>query len=177
MPESVIALDPGERTGWAAATMDRDLLVFHDYGAEKRRDLALALAYVQMIGPPYPSGLADQREEKGIVGPFDVMVWEAWIPREVNGSMDWIKGDKLLSARHVGHFELIAWLSGAKTKEYGASNKKHFQSSMPPQLVAKQRAASEQHPKDAIMHLWGYFFENWFSATKPPEDCVVVETS
>lgn len=161
MPERVIALDPGERTGWATATMDRDLLVFHDYGAEKRRDMALRLLHEQCQGKPL----------------FDVMVWEAWIPRaDDTGSMEWIKGNKLLSVRHVGHFELIAWESGTKTKEYGANLKKTFQASMPPQLVELQRGASEQHPKDAIMHLYGYFFENWFSATKPPEECVVVES-
>jgi len=163
MPERVIALDPGERTGWATASMDKDLLVLHDWGVEKRRQLAIDLAHHQAVG-------VDRHPT------FDVITWEAWIPRQQNGSMDWIEGDKLLSARHVGHFELIAWLSGARTKEYGANRKKGFQASMPPQLVEIQRGSSEQHDKDALMHLWGYFFENWFTATKTPEECVVIES-
>ena len=159
--EEVIALDPGERTGYATAGMSRDLLVFRDYGTMQRREMALNL-YNWQVRPP------GRR--------FDVIAWEAWVPRRNEaGEMDWIEGDKLLSPRHVGHFELIAWLSGARTKEYGAEKKKHFQKSMAPQLVLLQRGASEQHPKDALMHLWGYFFENWFTANKAPEDCVVLE--
>lgn len=161
--EHVIALDPGERTGWATANMSKDHFEFIDYGAENRKVLAQALAHKQFT----IEGDEPHRT-------YDVLVWETWKPHRQNGSMDWIEGDNLLSARHIGHFELIAWLSGAKTKEYPPSQKDHFQASMPPQLVELQRGASEQHPKDAIMHLWGYFFENWFTARKAPEDCVVL---
>jgi hypothetical protein len=162
--ENVIALDPGERTGWATAIMGPDSFEFTGYGVFPRRDMALWLAVYQGIR-------YDARRWSPPT--YDRMVWEAWIPRRQNGSMDWIEGDRLLSPRHVGHFELIAWMSGTPTWEYGADRKKLFQASMPPQLEALQAEASEQHPKDALMHLWGWFFSNWFTATKTPEACIV----
>lgn len=169
----VIALDPGERTGWASARMGPDQIEITGYGTLPRREMALHLAASQAVASlSVPEEFAAVAARTRL---YDRMVWESWSPRpdKTTGSMEWIKGDKLLSARHVGHFELIAWLSGCETREYGPDRKTGFQLTMPPQIVAIQREQSEQHPKDALMHLWGDFYVNYFSATKTPEECVV----
>lgn len=164
--EHVIALDPGERCGWATGLMGLDSLEVTGYGTLRLQDMALALAKAQDVRYCGAARVTNARQ-------YGRIVWESWRPRRQNGSMDWIENDRLLSAQLVGQIRLIAWMSGAETKEYSPTMKTGFQASMPPQLVELQELASEQHPQDALMHLWGWFFENWFTAEGDPIDCVV----
>lgn len=164
--EHVIALDPGERTGWASATMARDQFQLTGLGVQPRQKMAMILANRQGIN--FHAHRWHPKE-------FDRIVWESWSPRpdKATGKMDWIKGDRLLSARHIGHFELVAWLTNTPTWEFGPDRKEAFQMTMAPQLVEVQRGQSEQHSKDAMMHLWGWFMKHWWTGDKTPEECVV----
>jgi hypothetical protein len=177
MTERVIALDPGGRSGWASATMSIDRLVVTGSGVLRQDWMARWLAAEQSVHFIQPSveGLGKIR---GVLHPdgrkHDVIVAESWRPRRKNGSMDWIEGDPLLSAQHLGQIRLIADLSGAKYVEYAPAQKPIWVASMPDKLKALDDLSSEQHDQDARMHLWGYFFTEWFSGEVDPEDCVVV---
>lgn len=162
--EHVIALDPGGRSGWASARMDVDRFELTGTGVLRQDMMALELAKWQSVG----FGVIDDPPR------FDVIVAEAWRPRRKNGSMDWIERDPLLSAQHLGQIRLIAQLSGAKYVEYPASQKPTWTSSMPSKLLELDLDSNEQHDQDARMHLWGYFFENWFTAAVEPESVVQV---
>lgn len=100
---------------------------------------------------------------------YDVIVAESWRPRRKDGKMDWIEGDPLLSAQHVGQIRLIADLSGARYVEQPPSNKKMYTASMPKALLDLDPLSNEQHDQDARMHLWGYFKDVWFTASREPE--------
>lgn len=163
--EHVIALDPGERCGWATGLMGLDSLRVTGYGTMVLGDMALALAEAQDINVRHD----DIRPDPA----YSRLVWESWRPRRINGTLDWIENDRLLSAQLVGQIRLVGWMSKAELKEYSPTMKRRFQKTMPPQLVELQKLASEQHPQDALMHLWGWFFENWFSAEGDPQDCVI----
>jgi hypothetical protein len=41
-------------------------------------------------------------------------------------------------------------------------------------LKVLDRDSTEQHDQDARMHLWLYFWRNWFTGSKPPGGCVHV---
>jgi hypothetical protein len=45
---------------------------------------------------------------------------------------------------------------------------------MPRKLRDLDSDSNEQHDQDARMHLWGYFFENWFSGEGDPGEYVRV---
>lgn len=160
--ESVIALDPGGRSGYAAAIMGEDYLELTETGVLRQDFMARWLAARQRIW-------MDLTKRH-----YDVIVGESWIPRRKNGSMAWIEGDPLLSAQHVGQIRLIADLSGARYVEQPPSNKEMYTASMPKALLELDADSNEQHDKDARMHLWGYFKDNWFSATVDPESVVHV---
>lgn len=164
--EHVIALDPGGRTGWASARMGLDHFEFTGSGVLRQDMMARWLVDQQNI--------LDQNGAPGFGKSFQVIVAESWRPRRKNGSMDWIEGDPLLSAQHLGQIRLIADLSGARYVEYSPKQKPVWIASMPAVLKALDDLSSEQHDQDARMHLWGYFFENWFSGEGEPEDYVVV---
>jgi hypothetical protein len=87
--------------------------------------------------------------------------------------MDWIEGDRLLPAQHVGAIRLIADLSGARYTELAPAQKHIWVASMPPIFHKLDEYSSEQHDQDARWHLWGYFFTNWFTGKVKPEDTVI----
>ena len=180
MSEHVIALDPGGRSGWASATMSEDRMVVTGGGVLRMDLMADWLAQAQGIGPAGGGTLWDSgiNEWERIPVPrkptFDVVVYESWKPRrDEQGRLDWIEGSDLLNAQHVGQVRWIALASGAKVVEQHPSDKPQALASMPEAIRDLDRFSNEQHDKDARMHLWLYFFREWFSARKDPEHTVV----
>lgn len=168
MSERVIALDPGGRSGWASAVMSTDRLEFVGSGVLRQDLMARQLAKWQgVIGPA-------GRRHPVIEAEYAVIVNESWRPRRINGTMDWIEGDPLLSAQHVGQIRLIADLSAARYVEQAPSQKNVYRANFPAKLESLNEFSSEMHDQDARLHLWGYFFDQWFTASKSPEECVYV---
>lgn len=169
--ERVIACDPGGRTGWASATMGLNSIEHLAAGATAQGSFARHLADMQaVIGPPHtkPGGQPVQRPLSLLTRYYDMIVYETWVPRPQQGSMEWIKGDRLLSAQHVGQIRLIAKLSGAKLVAQPPKAKTPGQAFIDStrwgvEFSAMQGELSEQHGKDALMHLALYYAENWWS--------------
>lgn len=174
MTEHVIALDPGGRSGWASALMSTDSFVYTGGGVLRQDLMGRWFAVEQSVtGPALPTKL----RRAGIARKpnYDVMVYESWKPRrDGQGKMDWIESDPLLSAQHVGQLRLVADLSGAKIVEQHPSDKPQAVATMPAKLATLDRDSNEQHDKDARMHLWLYFWREWFTATGAPEDTVTI---
>lgn len=163
--EHVIALDPGGRSGWASARMDLDRFELTGTGVLRQDMMARLLADWQGV-TAWPASTRRRT--------YDVIVAESWRPRRINGSMDWTEGDPLLSAQHLGQIRLIAQLSGAKYVEYSPAQKPVWVASMPAKLKELDVDSNELHDQDARMHLWGYFFENWFSGEGAPGEYIRV---
>lgn len=169
MTEHVVAFDPGGRSGYASARMSKDRFEYTDGGVLRQDFMGRWFAEQQGIG----------RQDEDVTEPwwprFGVMVYESWYPRpDENGSMEWIKGDPLLSAQHIGQLRLIADLSGTKIVTQHPSDKPQAVKTMPQRLAVLNRDSNEQHDQDARMHLWLYFWRNWFTASVDPEDTVIV---
>lgn len=165
--ERVIALDPGGRSGWASAVMGVDYLEVTGMGVLRADHMADWLAEQQ--GIVYGGESAPNRRRA-----FDVVVHESWYPRRKGGKMDWIENDELQPAQHVGQVKWIALASGARLVEQHPSDKDEAQRTMPKVLEKLNLYSNEQHDQDARMHLWLYFFREWFTATKDPEYVVLV---
>jgi hypothetical protein len=170
MSEHVIALDPGGRSGWASARMSEDRLELTGSGVLPQLNMGFWLAERQGLWSPRLSVDPDASSRPS----FDVVVCETWRPFRKNGSMDWIEGDLLIYAQHVGALTFITRYSGASYVEQKPSDKKRFLTSYPQALQDLDAQSDEQHDQDARYHLWGYFFENWFTMTKQPDSCVVL---
>lgn len=178
--EHVIALDPGGRSGWASARMSEDRFELTGGGvlrmdlmgrwfAEQQAVVYLYKPWKVITEPVVGYGYVDHPRN------FDVMVYESWKPRrDEQGRLDWIEGDSLVNAQHVGQLRLIADLSGARIVEQHPSDKPQAVATMPAKLLELDRDSNEQHDKDARMHLWLYFWRQWFTASVPPESTVTV---
>lgn len=159
--EHVLAMDPGGRSGWATGWMGRDLLVVGPSGVFRQDTMFTKIAAWQSIGRMDPSA----RNPDAGPPEFDMIVNESWRPRRINGSMEWIEGDPLLSAQHVGQIRGLAILSGARYIEQSPTLKNTYRASYPEALKDLDRISNEQHDQDARLHLWGYFFTNWFTGS------------
>lgn len=167
MPERVIALDPGERTGWASALVSENRISELQHGVLPQKEMAFQLAEWQAVGPIGKDDYPPEASERA----FDVIVWETWRPRPKAGSMAWIQGDALLSAQHVGQIRFIGWLSGAKLVGHGPEKKTVALASMTGVLRARMEDCPEQHDADALLHLWLYAWTNWCTTT--PDKVVI----
>jgi hypothetical protein len=102
------------------------------------------------------------------------MVYESWKPRrDDRGKLDWLEGDHLVNAQHIGQLRLIADLSQTKIVEQHPTDKPQAVATMPANLKALDYFSNEQHDKDARMHLWLYFWREWYTAQLPPADTVI----
>lgn len=165
--EHVIAMDPGGRSGWASAIMKRDHFELTGGGVLRQDRMADWFSEEQ--------GMYGMHGTKVIpkTPTWNVLVYESWRPRRENGSMDWIEGDPLLPAQHVGQIVWIARRTGMKIVEQHPSDKPAAIAAMPESILDLDRYSNEQHDKDARMHLWLYFWREWFTASVHPEDAVV----
>lgn len=165
MSEHVIACDPGGRSGWASARMGHDHFEFTGSGVLREDMMPDWFASIQ--------GLVPFAEDPWAA--FDVFVYESWYPRgdEVTGSMEWIRGAALMPVQQIGALRWIAKASGAKIVTQHPSDKPMAVKTMPDVLTKLNRDSNEQHDQDARMHLWLYFWRNWFEGTRPPSEVFV----
>jgi hypothetical protein len=146
MPERVIVIDPGERTGWAKATIEddgtiRDVVL----GVHTIRDFATALYEGQLTAKDAPH--------------CDVIVYETW--RLFPDKVQEFAGSEFLTVQLIGMIRLIAWRSGARLKSMEPRVKQSAAAHMPPELLKMRRRCSEEHSKDALDLLTMYWFRKW----------------
>lgn len=162
MSEHVFACDPGGRSGWASARMDKDRFEFTGSGVLREDLMPDWFAKQQQVGI---------RPSKHLLPEFDVMVYESWYPRrDDEGKMDWIEGAALMPVQQIGALRWIASASGAKIITQHPFDKPIAVATMPEVFKALNRDSNEQHDQDARMHLWLYFWRNWFEGSVRPED-------
>lgn len=160
--EHVIAMDPGGRSGWASAIMSENQLVMTGTGVLRQDEMEPWFAVQQRVTGPVVSaklrGVALKQRPA-----FNVFVYESWYPRrDHQGRMDWIEGNTLDEAQHIGALKFIATASGARIVTQHPSDKPQAVATMPERLKALDQDSNEQHDQDARMHLWLYFYRNWF---------------
>lgn len=153
----VLALDPGALVGWASAEIDDDG-VWHnlEHGIDSLKDSAIQIAWDMGV---------DYAHHKFPI--YDVIVVENWTLYRQHAE-DYIGSDMPYS-QYIGMIRLISWLADTKLVFYPAERKSHFLKSMGalrPELYdmvnkGLARAHRDSHDMDAIIHLWGYTFENF----------------
>lgn len=132
-----IAIDPGERVGWATADMTSIDVGITGQGVTPLKDFALKFGEV--------------------IGDYDVVVYEAW--RLYPAAAKSMIGNDMQPSQLVGMIRYEGWRH-PKTKMVvqGANIKRTAEKTMPPWLKERMSQSSEQHDQDALMHLWHYWW-------------------
>jgi len=170
--EHVLACDPGGRSGWASAQMSEDYFRLTGSGVLREDLMPDRFAEWQTVSTlRNPTPTLEEYLPILHKPTFDVFVYESWYPRrdKTSGSMDWIESSPLTSVQQIGALRWIARASGAKIVTQHPSDKPIASATMPKALLALDRDSNEQHDQDARMHLWLYFWRNWFNGLVRPE--------
>ncbi len=151
---SVLALDPGERVGWARAGVAPDG-EWYDvrHGITPLRDMAVAIHGTLCPDPDDP-----------VIAYYDVVVMEDW--RLYPHMAKTMVGSSFPSVQFVGMVRLCCWLNPAvKLVTQGAGIKSTADKTMAklrPELfatVTNPRAHDDAHDMDALRHLWHWTFK------------------
>lgn len=140
--ERVLAVDPGERTGWARALINTETgeLTEISQGVSPLKDFALAL---------------HKR-----IDTYDTLVYEVW--RLYPHKAKKLVGNDMQPSQLVGMIRLCAWLHPkVKLVSQGARIKKVADATMPDELKQRMSLSSEEHDQDALRHLWHYAWSKY----------------
>lgn len=137
--ERIIALDPGERTGWAAGVWDPQAGQLGELrqGVATLKDMAMALG--------------DR------IHTYDTVIYETWrlYPHMARA----MTGNDFQPVQLVGIIRFLSWQHPhIKLVSQGANIKDTALKTMPKELADRFKRSSEQHDKDALMHLWHYIW-------------------
>lgn len=150
-PREVIALDPGEKVGWARATITPEpfdeVQPAHwsnlEHGITPLKDMALALA---------------KR-----IDTYDVVVLETWrlTPKGARVSI----GSAMESSQFVGMVRLLCWLNNTKLVMQSPNLTKTADKTAPDWLreIINHEPSShdDAHNVDALRHLWVWTWRNY----------------
>lgn len=132
----IMAVDPGEMTGWAIGTLTDGSLVIDQYGYDPWKVYAINLANVQ----------------KG-ENPFDIIVYESWRLRPQNAKQ--LVGSDFPSSQCIGAIKISAWTSGATLATSEPAYKPVIDRQMGGTDYLPKRDTVE-HYRDAIRHICWY---------------------
>lgn len=143
----VLALDPGERVGWAHGTISPVGLEVTGHGISVLKDMALAV--------------------HARASEYDVLIYETWRLRPAMAKK--FAGNDFPSVQFIGMVRLAAWLTpGLKLVSQGPSIKAtadrvipaHY-SDIAEKIAALPKAHDDSHDGDALRHLAYYHFDRY----------------
>lgn len=138
----ILALDPGERTGWAVGRASEEGLTVLDQGVEAVRE----------IGDLVEGAI----EEHGV----DVVVYETW--RLYPHMAKKLIGNDMQPSQVVGIIRYVCWQHPeVRLVTQGATIKKTAMKTMPDEIKMRFGLSTEQHDQDALMHLWFYYWSKY----------------
>jgi hypothetical protein len=140
----ILAIDPGERVGWATGTITPDgeghALTVTGQGVDTLRDFSLSL---------------EQHVREA-----DVVIYETW--RLYPHMAKKMIGNDMQPSQLIGIIRFVCWKDpSVKVVTQGASIKNTALKTMPEELHERMELSTEQHDQDAIMHLWHYYWKNY----------------
>jgi hypothetical protein len=140
-PLRAIAIDPGERTGWAVGTVPPDeppRLLIESQGVNTIKTFAKTLG------------------EK--IGDYDVVIYETWRLRPDMARK--MVGNDFQPSQLIGIIRYLCWIHpDVKIVSQGPNVKATGEKVMPEYIRERFARSSEQHDKDALMHLSHWFWK------------------
>lgn len=151
----VLAVDPGERVGWAVGNCILDTgttpdtrLEVEDHGIHFLKDFALAADLAIRNG----------KYDYVVVEPFRIR------PEKAKSFI----GNDMPTIQLIGMLRLACWVSGTPYVESPPSNKttarmslRHGGDDIAARLAKLPKSHDDAHDGDALLHLWNFYFERY----------------
>ena len=145
---SVLAIDPGEKVGWAVGRLGDNKLEVVDHGIEHLKPFALALS--------------DE------IHTLDIVIYERW--RLQAWAANQLIGSDMQTSQLIGMIRLLSWLHSVKLVAQDPKDYKHGWQVAPPSVAAilatLPKAHDESHDGPALGHLAHYWFKHYFDPTR-----------
>lgn len=149
----VLAIDPGERVGWAIGEIDPDgpSLNLVDHGISTLKEFGSALHRTVVV-------------EKN----YDVVIYETW--RLSGRDPHKFVGNDMKTSQLIGMIRLCAWVSGTTLVSQPPGDKnaalerttKHEQAAVIREVLDRMpKSHDDAHDGDAIGHLWQYYWRKY----------------
>lgn len=140
----VLALDPGEKVGWARAEIAPDLTFTElQHGITGLKDMALAC-------------------EKRI-STYDLVVMEDWRLNAKTAKS--LIGNDMQSSQFIGMIRLLGWTTNTKVKMQGPGVMNTARKTAPDwlqEIIAKEpKAHDDAHNVSALLHLWHWAWHEY----------------
>lgn len=138
----LLAIDPGERVGWATGVVHPDVpkLEVTNQGVNTLKDFAITLG------------------ER--IHDYDVVIYEVW--RLYPHMAKRMVGNDFQPSQLIGVIRYLSWIHpNVKLVSQGASIKNTALKTMPDELKERMSKSSEQHDQDAIQHLWHFYWSKF----------------
>lgn len=158
MPD-ILAIDPGERVGWAHGRIVGDQLVVIDHGIEPLKQFALFMARPRHDDGVWPEPWALQY--------YDTVVYERW---RLNAAVaQALIGNDMQTSQLIGMIRLLGWLHNVKLVSQDPKDQVIGERCAPHSVTAildtLPKAHDESHDGSALKHLAYYWYRNYFDPT------------
>lgn len=179
----VLAIDPGERVGYATGTIADGAVLLQRDGRADGRPFAQIVAEdgpLPEAGVPYATrklltvdthGIATLKDFAlklfEVAGSYDVIVYETWRLRPAMARK--FVGSDFPTVQLIGMIRAAAWINGVKLAAQGPDTKatadRTLAAGQHPDIAARIAAApkdhDEAHDTDALRHLWFYYWKGY----------------
>jgi hypothetical protein len=139
----IIAIDPGQTTGWASGVIEDKKLVDIKHGYDRWKDWALRFHDVMIHGEH-----------------FNIVVYESWLLRRSSALQ--LVGSDMQSSQCIGAFKMSCWLaqdSGLGVDIVTQHPKDKSEANIRMEVAGIQMPKSDvEHDRDALRHLYLYCF-------------------
>lgn len=154
-PIQILAIDPGEKVGWAHGEVVGSTLCVIDHGIATLKHLAVALA-----GRPAPVAVA-------ALDQYDIVIYEQW--RLAAYAAKALIGSDMQTSQLIGMIRLLGWLHDVKLVSQAPGDMEIGERCAPPTVTAilgtLPKSHDESHDGSALKHLAAYWYRHYFDPT------------
>lgn len=139
--KTIIAIDPGEMTGWARGQVDDGSVHIEAHGYTPWQDFVIAFAERMEEDPP----------------PYDVVVYESWRLRR-SSALELV-GSDLQSSQCIGAIKLACWRAQRRGHVVRIRNQEPAIKNVIDSMKGGKDylpTSDKEHNKDAVRHFWFY---------------------
>jgi hypothetical protein len=139
--ENIIAIDPGEMTGWARGYIEDGALTVEAHGYTPWQEFVITFADRMSQDDP----------------PYNTIVYESWRLRR-SSALDLV-GSDLQSSQCIGALKLSCWLAQKRGHIIRVRNQEPAIKNVVDAMKGGKDylpKADKEHAKDAVRHIWYY---------------------